>query len=128
MNLVLKLIFPTYRGGPTGSCGSGGRSGKSGKMRGKWGKIPVRDFYFLSRGFIFNSAGLKRSENELSIKNDFSNPSWRPSGLLRKGEGQRNRESWGKSGPKSPCGISIAKMHHKVSISLFPGRPVRLLR
>ena len=97
-------------------------------MRGKWGKIPVRDFYFLSRGFIFNSAGLKRSENELSIKNDFSNPSWRPSGLLRKGEGQRNRESWGKSGPKSPCGISIAKMHHKVLISLFPGRPVRLLK
>src|SRR5689334_19247784 len=85
MNLVLKLIFPTHRGGPAGSCGKGGRSGKSGKMRGKWGKIPVRDFYFLSRGLIFNSAGLKLSENELSIKTDFSHPSGRPCRLLRKG-------------------------------------------
>jgi len=85
MNSILKLIFPTHRGGPTGSCGFVGRSGKSGKMRGIWGKIHVRVFYFLSRGFIFNSAGLKLSENELNIETDFSHPSGKPYRLLRKG-------------------------------------------
>src|SRR5690348_5331399 len=123
MNLVLKLIFPTHRGGPTGSCGKGGRSEKSGKMRGKWGTIPVRDFYFLSRGFIFNSAGLKLSENELSIKTDFSHPSWRPSGLQRKGGKVRKiGKIEGKLGQNPRVGFLFLGCITRFLISSFSGR------
>src|SRR5690348_18013740 len=99
MNLVLKLIFPTHD--PTGSCGKGGRSGKSGKIGGKWGKIPVRYFYFLSRGFIFNSAGLKLSEMDLVLKPIFPTHRGGPTGSCgsggRSGKSGKMRGKWGKT-------------------------------
>src|SRR6185503_18426708 len=144
MILVPKLIFPTHRGGPTGSCESGGRSGKSGKMRGKWGKIPVRDFYFLSRGFIFNSAGLKLSENEISINTDFSHHRGGPTGSCGKGKVRKIGKNEGEMGQNPRTGFLFSKSRiyfqfrwsetseNELSIetdfSHPSGRPYRLLR
>src|SRR5690349_22397155 len=97
MVAVAKKIFPTSRGGLTGSRREGG--GRSGKAEKRGAKSPCGNF-IPNREFIFNAPLPLTLDNGRGSKKDFSHLSGRPYRLQKRGGGKVWKS--GKTGGKIP--------------------------